>query len=166
MANSSDDDDQALRLWKQSGSFSVAVFAPLGDLAAGATSFSILVQDQRTQEVLLDSAVQLSARPSDAMDGGASLNAASNRNSQNKLLQTAELDLPTAGEWILDVGVSRNSEIANLSLPLHVVKRESGLTDFWPYFLFPAFGMVLFASYIWKHSHQPAASPVEQHMSS
>jgi hypothetical protein len=165
MATSSDDDEQTLRLWKQTGPLSVAVFAPPGDLPSGATSFSILVQDQRTQEVLLDSAVQLSVRPADGMDGGPSLNRASNGNSQNKLLQTAELDLPTAGAWTLDVEVSRNSEIANLSLPLQVVKRESGLADLWPYFLFPAFGMLLFASYIWRHSHQPAASAVEQHVS-
>ena len=117
------------------------------------------------QEVLLDSVVQLSARPAAGIDGGPSLNRASNENSQNKLLQTAELDLPTAGEWTLDVGVSRNSEIANLSLPLQVVKSENGLADFWPYFVFPGFGMLLFASYIWRHSQQPAASVVEQHVS-
>src|SRR5271167_1219786 len=45
LASSSDDDDQALRFAGTSGSFAVAVFAPAGDLAAGPSPFSILVQN-------------------------------------------------------------------------------------------------------------------------
>jgi cytochrome c oxidase assembly factor CtaG len=165
IATSSDDDDQTLRLWKQSGPLSVAIFAPAGDLTVGSTRFSILVQDERTQEVLLDPAVQLTAQRADVTDGTASSIRASNSDSENKLLQTADLELPAAGDWTVNVAVSRNFKTANLSLPLRVVKRESGVADFWPYFLFPGLGMVLFGTYLWRH-HQLEASPVEQPASS
>ena len=165
IATSSDDDNQALRLWKQSGPFSIAVFAPSGDLQTGFASFSILVQDRNMEEVLLDPVVQVSARP--AADGGAPLPPvrASSEDSENKLLQTAELNLPAPGDWIVNIYLSRNPESSDLSLPLHVVKSEIGLGDLWPHILFPACGMVLFGTYVRRH-HKPTASPLEQHVSS
>ncbi len=164
IATSPGDDDQALRLWKQRGPFSIAIFAPSGDLPTGPTTFGVLVQDQNTQEVLLDSAVEVCAQP--GADGGASLPPlrAASENSENKLLQTAELDFPAAGQWTLNVTIHRNSENANLSLPLHVAKGESGLGDLWAYFLFPAFGMILFGAYV-RRRHEAAASPLQQHAS-
>jgi cytochrome c oxidase assembly factor CtaG len=165
IAMSSDDDDQVLRLWKQSGPFSIAVFAPAGDLRTGQTSFGVLVQDRNTEEVLLDWAVQLSAQPAATAGGKASLVRSTDQEPENKLLQTAELDLPTAGDWTVYVALNRHSESVNLSLPLRVVKRGSGIADVWPYFLFPGFGMVLFGTYVGRH-YETTASPLEQHVSS
>ncbi len=164
ITTSSDDDDQALRLWKQIGSFSVAVFAPPGDLEAGPTSFGVLVQDRNAEDVLLDSTVDVSARTDSPAGGPSSPTRANREDSENKLLQTAELDLPAPGDWTVNIALRRDSESANLSLPLRVVKRETGLADLWLYFLFPGFGMILFGTYIWRH-HEPTASPLEQHAS-
>jgi cytochrome c oxidase assembly factor CtaG len=164
MAMSSDDDDQALRLWKQSGPYSIAIFAPAGDLTAGRTSFGVLVQDRKTEEVLLDSAVDVSEQGTNSAGSQPSPVRATNEDSENKLLQTAELDLP-AGDWTVNIALSRNSESASLSLPLRVVKREAGIANLWPYFLFPAFGMILFGAYFRRH-HEPTASPLEQHVPS
>jgi cytochrome c oxidase assembly factor CtaG len=164
IATSTDDDDQALRQWKESGAFGVAVFAPTGHLQAGPTSFSILVQDRNAQEVLLDSAVDLSARPATGRDPLPPIRAA-REGSYNKLLQSAELNLPSDGDWTLNIAVRRNSDSADFTLPIHVVKAESGLADLWPYFLFPGLGMILFAVYVRRH-HEPIASPMEQHASS
>ncbi len=151
IANSSDDDDQALRVWKQTGPFSIAVFAPSGDLQAGPTNLGVLVQDRDTEEILLDSAIELAAHPAADMGAAAPAVRASSEDSENKLLQTAELDLPVPGDWTVNVSLSRNSERAEVSLPLRVVKRESGLVDMWPYFIFPAFGMILFGVYVRRH---------------
>ena len=165
IATSSDDDDQALRLWKQNGPFSVAVFAPPGDLPAGSTNFGVLVQDPDTGEVLLDTAVKLRARPLSAQNSSGPAVRATNEASENKLLQTAELNLPAAGEWLLNIDVTRNSESAALSLPIRVAKPDSGLADLWAYCMFPAFGMILFGTYIWRH-RQPTVAPTEQRVSS
>ena len=164
IANSSDDDDQALRVWKQTGPFSIAVFAPSGDLQAGPTNVGVFVQDRNTDEILLDSAIELTAHP--AADVGPSGPAvhASSEDSENKLLQTAEFDLPAPGDWMVNISLSRNSERAEVSLPLRVVKRESGLGDMWPYFIFPAFGMILFGVYVRRH-REATVSPLE-HMPS
>ncbi len=161
IATSSDDDDQALRLWKQSGPFSIAVFAPAGDLQSGPTSFGILIQDRSTEDILLDSAIDLSARPGANVAAPVRPVRASSEDSENKFLKTAELNLPTAGDWTLNIAISRNSDRADLSLPLRVAKRESDLGDMWPYFLFPSFGMILFGTYARRH-RQPAPSPLEQ----
>jgi cytochrome c oxidase assembly factor CtaG len=58
----SDDDDQVVRLQQQSGPFAVTVFAPAGDLESGATSFSVLIQDSKTQDVLRDATLEFNAR--------------------------------------------------------------------------------------------------------
>jgi cytochrome c oxidase assembly factor CtaG len=163
IATSSDDDDQVLRLWKQSGPFSIAVFAPAGDLQASPTSIGVLVQDLNTEEVLLDSAVDISVQPLAGMRAPGSPVRASSVGSENRLLQTAELDLPAAGDWIVNVALNRHSERADFSLPLRVVKREGGLADLWSYILFPGFGMILFGTYVRRHC-ETTASPLEQHV--
>ena len=121
-AGSNDDDNQALRFKGTSGPFAVAVFAPAGDLAAGPSPFSVLVQDRNTQEVLLDTTVDLTARPAGDPQGPPSTARASYEDSENKLLQTADLNLPATGDWLVNVALRRNSEAASFSLPVHVVK--------------------------------------------
>lgn len=155
IAISPDDDDQALRLWKQNGPLSIAVFAQAGDLPGGSTTFGVLVQDRNTEEVLLNSAVQLSSQPAPGVDAPGSSVRATNQGSENKLLQTAELDLPAVGDWMVNIAVSANSETANLALPVRVVKRESGVGDLWPYSLFPLVGVILFGTYIRRHHERP-----------
>ena len=99
-----------------SGPFAVAVFAPSGNLAAGPSPFSVLVQDRNTQEVLLDSTVDLTAHPSADPQGQPSTARASYEDSDNKLLQTAELDLPAAGDWTMAVAVHRDSQVRRILL--------------------------------------------------
>jgi putative membrane protein len=142
------DDDQAVRLLKDSGPYTVAVFAPL-NLQTGPTSLGVLVQDRSTQEVLLDWTMELSARP--VSDRSVSDVRATQEDSANKLLQTAELDLPSAGDWTINIAVTRDSTSTNVWLPLQVVKRESRLYDLWPYLLFPGLGVILFGTYVRRH---------------
>jgi len=150
IAASSDDDDQALRLSKESGPFHVAVFAPT-NLQARPTSFGVLVQDQSSQEVLVDCTTELSAHSANSEGGSLSKVRATREDSRNKLLQTAELDLPSAGDWTIGITLRRNSQSTGFWLPLRVAKRESKVYDLWPYLLFPGFGMILFGTYVWRH---------------
>jgi len=144
----SPEDDQPLRLLKDSGPYIVAIFAPL-NLQTGPSSLGVLVQDRSTQEVLLDWAMQLSARS--VSDRSVFEVRATQENSDNKLLKTAELDLPSAGDWTINIAVTRNSTSTNVWLPLRVAKRESRLYDLWPYLLFPGLGVILFGTYGWRH---------------
>jgi len=151
----SDDDNQVLRLLKESGPFQVAVFAPANP-QAGPTSLGVLVQDRVTQEALLDWTMELSARP--AEDGSVPEVRASHEDSENRLLRTAELDLPTAGNWTLHFTLTGNSTSTSFGLALPVVKRESWLHDLWPYLLFPGFGMILLGTYLWRHRDDRVAT--------
>jgi cytochrome c oxidase assembly factor CtaG len=144
----SSDDDQPLRVLKDSGPYTVAVFAPL-NLQTGPANLGVLVQDRSTQEVLLDWTMDLTARS--VSDRSVSEIRATQENSANKLLQAAELDLPSAGDWTLNIAVTRNSTSTNVWLPLRVVKREGRLYDLWPYLLFPGLGVILFGTYGWRH---------------
>jgi len=136
----SDDDDQTLRMRANSGPFAVAVFSAPGDLTAGANTFSVLVQDSATQEVLLAPEVQFSGRP---VAGGRETSAVrASPDDSNKLLQSAQLDLP-AGDWSLLINVRDGARTAEVNLPLHVAKLDGGFTVPWSWRVLIAFAVLL-----------------------
>jgi hypothetical protein len=154
-----DDDDQALKFQGTSGPFAIAVFAPSGDLPAGPTPFSVLVQDRITREVLLDAAVDLTARPATALSAQTAAAQASHEESENKLLQSAELNLASAGDWTLSVVVQRDST-GEFSLPLQVVKEEPGITFPWPYTALLALAAILLLTYVRRHRAPKAVASI------
>jgi hypothetical protein len=147
-SSSSDDDDQVLRLHEQSGAFAVSVFAP-GDLETGSSDFNVLVQDRSTQDVLLDSSVSLRAQQTNSSNSTESVRATND--SENRLLQTASLNLPAAGDWVLAIEVTRGEQRAEFSLPLRVVKSEVGFTVPWSYLVLIAFSALLLFTYVRRH---------------
>src|SRR5208337_2441862 len=164
-AGAGDDDDQVVRLRATSGPFAVAVFAPPGDLAAGPAKFAVLVQDRGTGETLLDPTVDLNIHPAADSDGASSTARATPEHSQNKLLQAAELNLPSEGDWTMRVDVSRNSDRADFALPLHVVKEEIGIEFPWSYVVMLLLAAVLLVAYLRRH-RAPKPSPLEHPVSS
>src|SRR5271167_236628 len=133
LASSNDDDNQALRFQGTSGQFAVAVFSPSEDLAPGASPVRVLVQDRSDGEILLDAIVELNAHQAAGPQSSSTITQASYADSQNKLLQSAEVNLSTAGDWTLDVMVRRDSDAAEFLLPLQVTKEEAGTVFPWPY---------------------------------
>jgi hypothetical protein len=83
--------------------------------------------------------------------------------SENKLLQTAELNLPTEGDWTLRLAVQQNADHADYSLPVHVVKAESGIGNPWPYLTLLAFSALLLATYLLRHGRTRAAGYRQPH---
>ncbi len=148
--SSPDDDDQALRFSQQNGPFSVAVFTPRGDLETGPVDFSVLVQDRNTQETLLDATVDLTAQPADGSRPEPAARATA-EDSENKLLQSAELNLPAEGDWTIGLSVQRNAEHADFFLPVQVVKLESETAYRWTYLILLVFAGVLLFTYVWRH---------------
>ena len=154
----SDDDDVALRTSQTSGPFVVSVFALPGDLDAGRSEFSVLVQDRDTLQVLQDAHVDLQAQQSTATQSNATVRAGSD-DSENKLLQTADVEFPSEGDWTLSVRVADNSANAQIKLPLHVIKPERGATLHWPYAVLIAFAAILLFSYWRRHVGSRTAQP-------
>lgn len=150
-SGSNDDDNQALRYKGLSPSFAVAVFAPPGSLAAGSSPFSVLVQDRNTQETLLGAKVDLTARPADNSQGVSSTATASHEDSENKLLQAADLDLPTEGEWTLHITVQRDAISDDFLLGVRVTRPDAGSAGRWPYLVILLFSGTLLFAYVWRH---------------
>jgi len=148
-SSSSDDDDQVLRLHQQSGAFALSVFAPAGDLDPGSTDFGVLVLDPRTQDILLDSTVDLRAQRISSSSWTKPVRAT--RDSENWLLQTASLSLPAAGGWALEIVVTSGGQQAQFWLPLRVVKSEAGFPVPWSYMVLIAFSGLLLFVYVARH---------------
>jgi hypothetical protein len=146
----SEDDDQALRLSQMTGPFVVSIFGLPGDLDAGRSEFNVLVQDRDTLQVVQDASITLQATR-DGTSQSTETVPASAEDSENKLLQNAELDLPAAGDWVLSVRVSQNDAGDEAMLPLRVVKPESGITVHWAYVVFVSFAAILLFIYWRRH---------------
>ena len=159
------DDDWVLRFTQTSGSFAVTVFGQAGDTSAGPTAFSILAQDPNTQEVLLEVTANVAAHLCDNRLATSSEVQASSEHSQNRLLQTAEINLSTEGPWIVTIVLRRNSEIAEFSFPVYVLKADKRFKIPWSYLLLVAFGLILALVYARRHwpGELPAAHQLPLH---
>jgi hypothetical protein len=155
----SDDDDQALRFRQASGLFEVAVFANR-ELQAGPASFSVLVQDRNTQEVLLDTNVNFEADQSGQTSANSTTHA-SYQDSENKLLQRGVFDLPASGDWLLKLLLNRNSQAAQFSFPLQVEPKKAELELPWPYLALGVIAGLLGFSYLRRHRRNSLHSRVE-----
>lgn len=152
-SDAKDDDNQALRFQGQSGPFLVAVFGEPGDLSAGQTNFGILVQDRNTQDVQLAATIDLTVVADADTSRPACTARAVPAKTENKLLQTAEVNLATEGYCRMYLSVKRNSQAAEFVLPLHVVRRPTaaGRLYLWPYIALTTFGAILLVVYVQRH---------------
>jgi hypothetical protein len=137
----------------------VAVFAQR-ELHAGSIPLSVLVQDRSSDNVLLDAIVDLAARQTGPTPARASVQA-SHAESDNKLLQSADLDLPAVGEWTLDLTVRQNSQTAEFSFPLQLAKPARGIEFPWPYAAVFLVGMLLYSAYVWRHRSLTVQPPMK-----
>ena len=149
-SSSSDDDDQTLRGRQSSGPFAVSVFAPAGDLQPGPSDFNVLVQDRDSAEVLRDATVALRAEQAGNPHKTQWVRAAT-EDSENKLLQSASLNLPDNGDWTLDIAIERGGQQADFSLPVHVAKPAAGMSFPWSYVVLLGFSGILLFTYLQRH---------------
>ena len=158
-----DDDDQVLRLSRQEGPFTISIYGPSGDLSPGHATFGVLVEDRRSDEVLLDSEVDFVLRDANRRDATAVTMPAS-PGYENKLLFTADLDLDAPGARTLDVTVRNANRNATVSMPLEVLATtETGFAFRWSYVVILAVAAALCLVYIWRHrTSNPArlAAPI------
>ena len=166
-SSASDDDDQAVRLQENFARFTVTLFAPAGELERGSSDFSVLVQDRKTQEVLLDSAVTLRAEQNGNPVAIEPVRAT--MSPENRLLQTASLDFPTAGNYTMEVNLQQGGTQASFSLPLQVGKADAGFSLPWPYGVLMALSAVLLFAYVRRRLtapvdgiHSSAAIPIQR----
>jgi hypothetical protein len=124
-SDTGDDDSEALPFQGQSGPFLMSVFAEPGYLPAGHVKFDILVQDRNTQEIQLDATIDLTAVADAGTPRSFSTVGAVRKKSENKLMETAELNLPNEGNWRIRVAVKRDARVADFVLPLRVARQQT-----------------------------------------
>jgi len=146
-----DEDQLVLRVQQQAGDLKLTAYTYDQHLDVGENNISVLVQDANGSPVL-DAQIDVSA----AREGAAASNVAGREaDSDNKLLHSAELDLPSAGAWLVRVDVKHGSQSASVAFPARAVVHTPDFDDWWPYFVFPAFGLLLLAIYSRRsHRHQ------------
>jgi hypothetical protein len=148
--SSTDNDDQVLRASQQAGPFAVAVYGPAGDISVGPATFGVLVQDPNSHEVLLDSQVGFAL--SSRMAGDATVQQVrSVRETENKLLFSADLDFDSPGAQVLAIQVRQAGRSGTLSLPIEVMKSESGTSLRWSYIVTLTLVSILCAVYLLRH---------------
>jgi len=144
-SGSSDGADLSLRFSRQTGTLAVAVFTPPGESVSHSTEFAVLVQDRNSLEVMSDAEIRLTVHKRDTR--ASSSTASLHQDPQNKLLQSAVLDMPTTGIWLLEILIRRGLDNANLSMALNVVNPESSTENRWPYGAVIAFFALLAVVY-------------------
>lgn len=137
-------DGGRLQMRTQAGPFTISLFTLPDTLAAGPIDASVLVQDSTSSDVLMDAAVTLALTPPHA-DASSIVIPLSHAQATNKLLQAAQIDLPTPGKWRVDVQVEQGGRRANCTTELEVVPRTSPWGTVWFFALLPATVMLLFA---------------------
>jgi hypothetical protein len=84
---------------------------------------------------------------------------ASNADSENKLLQTAEVELPSEGKWTLRIRVAHDRTTGDIAIPLLVVKPNNSFTIRWSYVIFTTFSVILMLTWWRRHSGSKSIRP-------
>ncbi len=149
-----DDDDLALRARQQTGNLVLWVYAAGEGMVVGDNDVSVLVQDA-SGDAFLDSRVEVSAsHASQGHDDGPGVSGEES-DSENKLMKSAAVELPTAGAWLFRVDAEQASERASVTFPVEAVTHEPGFDDWWPYLIFPVIAACLLLIYAYRHRAAP-----------
>jgi len=116
--DSIDIDDAVLRFQRTSGPFHISVFGPRDPVEPGPCDISVLVQDARSEEPILNADVNVEVQPGG--EGTPVVLKAGHEDSVNKLLASTTAHLPRSGSWQLRVLVRRGSDEAVVSSTLEV----------------------------------------------
>src|ERR1700752_3715194 len=149
-----------------SGPFEITLFAEPPLPRAGQIDFSVLIQDAKTGEPVMDAAVTMALTPvkvhqnaqptwyppSCAVSAPTDLAAVPllHSGASNRLLYGALVEIPAAGVWHVRTEVQRGDEHASVEGSVDVADPFPPVANYWPWFLFPiiAVGLYVLRSHI------------------
>lgn len=139
-------DGGLVALHQEAGPFVVTVFTAPGPLRAGPVDISVLVQDRASGQPVLDGEVFVRLKS----PGGKTLIARATREAaQNKLLYSALMNLPEAGQWELEVTIKQGKEIASIVGQVSAATPTPFLLSYWRSLLLPPIVIAGFALNQW-----------------
>ncbi|MBV8099324.1 MAG: hypothetical protein JOZ31_09215 [Verrucomicrobia bacterium] len=159
-------DGGSVQLHSVSGPFEITLFAEPPLPRAGQIDFSVLIQEAKSGEPVMDAAVTLALTPvkvhqnvqpawyppSCAVSAPANLAAVPllHSGASNRLLYGALVEIPSAGVWHVRTEVQRSDEHALVEGTVDVADPFPPIASYWPLFLFPviAVGLYVLRSHI------------------
>ena len=138
-------DGGLVALHKEVGPFVVTVFSAPGPLRAGPVDMSVLVQDRSNRPVLDGEIFVRLSRES----GITLVERATREVAQNKLLYSALINLPEAGQWELEVTIEQGKETASVLGQVSAAPPTPFLLSYWRSLLLPPIVVAVFALNQW-----------------
>ncbi len=111
---------------RPAGPFELTVFTDPTPVRVGTVDVSVAVQDAGTSDFVRDARVLVKAEPLGPAANGGTFEATHER-ATNKLFYAADVVLPAAGRWLIEVHVA--SELGSGSVAFEVEATEPGLLD-------------------------------------
>ena len=162
-------DGGSVQLHSVSGPFEITLFAEPPLPRAGQIDFSVLIQDAKSGEPVMDAAVTLALTPvkihqnaqpawyppSCAVSTPANLAAVPllHSGASNRLLYGALVEVPAAGVWHVRTEVQRGGEHASVEGSVDIADPFPPVASYWPLFLFPVVAVGL---YVLRERLRPA----------
>jgi hypothetical protein len=153
-------DGGSVQLHAVSGPFDITLFAEPPLPRAGQIDFSVLIQDAKSGEPVMDAEVTLALTPvkvrqnaqpawyppSCAVSAPADLAAVKllHSGASNRLLYGALVEVPAAGVWHVRTEVQRGDEHALVEGTVDVADPFPPVANYWPLFLFPVVAIGLY----------------------
>lgn len=149
-------DGGTVRLSERQGPYQVTVFTSPAPLRAGPVDVSVLVLDPATQKPVADVAIlirgELEGQPGTDFEQPATASSAT-----NKLLQSAQFELPAAGTWQMEVVVSGPRGEARSRFTAEALGPVPRWIELMPWIVWPLGVVLLFGIHQWllRKARQP-----------
>lgn len=135
-------DGGTLRLSQSVGGYRIAVFTAPEPLRVGLVDVSVLLQDETSNQTILDATVVVGFRSREDIAQERKLPATRDA-STNRLLYSCQTHLPQAGWWRITVDVQGPLGPAGAEITVPVSDPPPRWLSLWPWIVWPAF-IILF----------------------
>ncbi len=140
-------DGGAVQLRKEAGDLVITLFASRERLTAGPMDFSVLLQDRRSLDPVLDADVSLHLRDETS---GAQIEAQASRDlARNNILYAAPVTLERAGKWTVAFTVQRDRKRMDIAGAIDVAPTPAMVASYWGYITLPPLMLMAFVIQGW-----------------
>jgi hypothetical protein len=148
-ASSACADGGTLQLVEQHGEIQIAVFTAPNPLRAGPVDISLLAQNTRTGETMPELPATVTLTPVDGQ-GTPIRTELTRANATNRLMQSALVELPTAGQWRVELAVNVQEQLIASNFTLEAGPPLPRWLSEWPWFTWPVLAVGLFVLHHWR----------------
>ncbi|HEY7304937.1 MAG TPA: FixH family protein [Bryobacteraceae bacterium] len=142
-------DGGTLQFREEAGPLDVTLFSSPTPLRAGRADLSVMVQTTADRSSVQDAKVILHLKKSERGNVEEVMAPATHANATNKLLYAANVNLPSAGKWRIEIEVSSGGTSATASGELAVLPPQAPAATYWGYFALVPFVILLFVFNRW-----------------